>query len=105
MQERNSSVKSLSSQPNLSKSDLRKSVLAELAPGRVRGNLSSFPRTRGQARKRLKRAKAKQRRSALPPSGVQGAQPPPGVQRVPLYPKTLEGGPVGQRRRPSQSPR
>ncbi len=35
---------------------------------------------------------------ALPlrsPSGVQGAQPPPGVQRVPLFWKTSEGGPGG----------
>ncbi len=29
------------------------------------------------------------------PSGVQGAQPPPGVQRVPLFLKTLEGGAGG----------
>ena len=60
-----------------------RAIEAEQAQGRVRGNLSSFPRTRGQARKRLKRAKAKQRRSALPPSGAQGTQPPPGLQRVP----------------------
>ena len=92
MQEPISSAQSIASQPDLRQRDLRKSVLARLVQGRVRGNLSSFPRTRGEARKRLKRAKAKQRRSALPPSGVQGAQPPPGVQRVPLYPKTLEGG-------------
>ncbi len=30
-----------------------------------------------------------------PPSRVQGAQPPPGVQRVPLFLKTLEGGAGG----------
>ena len=29
------------------------------------------------------------------PSGVQGAQPPPGVQRLPLFLKTLEGGAGG----------
>ena len=75
MQEPNSSVESLSSQP-----DFRKSVIPRLTQGRVRGNLSSFPRTREEARKRLKRAKAKQRRSRPPPTGVQGA-----ALSLPLY--------------------
>ena len=31
----------------------------------------------------------------MSPTRVQGAQPPPGVQRVPLFPKTSEGGAGG----------
>ena len=38
------------------------------------------------------RGQAKQRPPLRPSSGVQGTQPPPGVQRVPLFPKALEGG-------------
>ena len=48
-------------------------MIPRLAQGRVRGNLSSFPRTRGEARKRLKRAKAKQRRSPSPKRGAGAA--------------------------------
>ena len=33
--------------------------------------------------------------ATAPSSRVQGAQPPPGLQRVPLFPKTLEGGAGG----------
>ena len=54
----------------------------DVPPGRAKGRLGSGS----------KRAEASKQRPILPPSRVQGAQPPPGVQRVPLYPKTLEGG-------------
>ena len=54
----------------------------------LRRRLVLCPRVRGQAGKRPARP-------LRPPSGVQGAQPPPGVQRVPLFPKTSEGGPGG----------
>ncbi len=60
----------------------------------------SLPPTTGQPGKRPDAPT--QARPRLP-SGVQGAQPPPGVQRVPLYPETSEGGQVGQRRRPKQT--
>ncbi len=42
---------------------------------------------------------------SLPQAGCRGAAPAGGTGGVPLYPKTLEGGQVGQRRRPCQSPR
>ena len=38
------------------------------------------------------RARVRKRCPLRSSRGVQGAQPPPGVQRVPLFPKTLEGG-------------
>ena len=92
MQEPNSSVKSLSSQPNLSKRDLSKSVIPRLTPGRVRGNLSSFPPTREEARKRP----ARQRKLATAPKqGAGGAAPAGGTGGVPLFWKTLEGGAGG----------
>ena len=69
---------------------------------RPRGRLCPFPRVRGQVRKGVlslplrlgsipTRQVGKRRRRRFP-SGVQGAAPPPGVQRVSLYPQTLEGG-------------
>ena len=43
----------------------------------------------------LKEGASHNKAPSVSQSRGQGAQPPPGVQRVPLFPKTLEGGPGG----------
>ncbi len=59
---------------------------------RMQGTRCSTGRCGGKVKKRVPTRQATKRRPILPPSRVQGAQPPPGVQRVPLYSKTMEGG-------------
>ena len=62
---------------------------------------SPFPSHPAEGQQAPRRANAGSR---PPQSRGQGAAPPPGVQRLPLFLTTSEGGPVGQRRTPSQTP-
>ncbi len=55
------------------------------------GTFPPLPSGQGQPRKRVSTRQVRRLRPHLPKRGA-GAQPPSGVQRVPLYPKTLEGG-------------
>ena len=90
--------------PNLEDS----SVYRPLRPTCEGSNQSITPSGASSLVRRAAPMRNCDRLRSLPPSpkrGAGGAAPAGGTGGVPLFPKTLEGGQVGQRRRPSQSPR